>query len=74
MIFGTDGIRGIVDKDINCKLAYDVGRGFTLYLRKHNQTQRKGKYERKKDWKLINSSLDYQEFQKDTLRHPEKTG
>lgn len=34
MIFGTDGVRGIVDKDINCKLAYNVGRAFAIYLNK----------------------------------------
>ena len=34
MIFGTDGVRGIVDKDINCKLAYNVGRAFAIFLNK----------------------------------------
>ena len=32
MIFGTDGVRGIVDKDINCKLAFDIGKGMAQYL------------------------------------------
>jgi len=35
MVFGTDGIRGLVDKEINAKLAYDIGRGFAMYIIKH---------------------------------------
>lgn len=35
MIFGTDGIRGLVDKDINTNLAYNVGKSFALLINKH---------------------------------------
>ena len=36
MIFGTDGIRGVVDVDIDSQLAYDVGKGLAIYLIKRN--------------------------------------
>lgn len=35
MIFGTDGIRGVVDKDIDSKLAYNLGKALAIYLSKH---------------------------------------
>ena len=36
MLFGTDGIRGIVDKEINSNMAYDIGKGLAIYLIEHN--------------------------------------
>lgn len=36
MIFGTDGIRGIVDKSINSKLVYNVGKAYAKYIDNHN--------------------------------------
>jgi len=36
MIFGTDGVRGVVDKEINTKLAYDIGKGMALYIHNKN--------------------------------------
>lgn len=36
MLFGTDGVRGIVDKDLNPRLAYNVGKGFAMYLTDNN--------------------------------------
>ena len=35
MIFGTDGIRGIVNNTINTQLAYDIGRAYAKYILKH---------------------------------------
>lgn len=34
MIFGTDGIRGLVNKEINCELCYKVGKAVALFLKK----------------------------------------
>lgn len=31
-MFGTDGIRGIVDKDIDSSLAYNIGKAISLYI------------------------------------------
>ena len=36
MLFGTDGIRGVVDKEINSNMAYDIGKGLAIYLIEHN--------------------------------------
>ena len=36
MIFGTDGIRGIIDVDIDSQLAYNVGKGLAIFLNKRN--------------------------------------
>jgi phosphoglucosamine mutase len=36
MVFGTDGIRGVVDNGINAELAYDVGKGMAKYILKRN--------------------------------------
>ena len=36
MIFGTDGIRGIVDKTINSKLMYNVGKAYAKYIDNHS--------------------------------------
>ena len=36
MIFGTDGIRGIVDVSIDSKLAYKVGKAYAKYIEKHD--------------------------------------
>lgn len=33
--FGTDGIRGIVDKDIDTSIAYNVGKAMSQYIKKH---------------------------------------
>lgn len=35
-LFGTNGIRGIVNKDMNTDLALDIGKSFGTYLRKKN--------------------------------------
>ncbi|MBE5736703.1 MAG: hypothetical protein E7356_05085 [Clostridiales bacterium] len=35
MLFGTDGVRGIVDKDINPEIAYNIGKGFAMYLKEN---------------------------------------
>lgn len=40
MRFGTDGIRGIVDRDINTNLFYNIGKGFALFIRKQNLTKK----------------------------------
>lgn len=32
MIFGTDGVRGIIDKDVDTHLAYNVGKGYALHI------------------------------------------
>ena len=37
MVFGTDGVRGVVDVDLNSKLAYDIGKGLAIFLRKRNK-------------------------------------
>lgn len=36
--FGTDGIRGVVNQDLTCLLAYNVGKSLAIYLKKHKQT------------------------------------
>ncbi len=36
MIFGTDGIRGIVDKEINCNLAYSIGKAMAQFISQRN--------------------------------------
>jgi phosphomannomutase/phosphoglucomutase len=33
-LFGTNGIRGIVNKEMNCKLALDIGKAWGTYLKK----------------------------------------
>lgn len=35
-MFGTDGIRGIVDSDIDSSLAYKIGKAISLYIEKNN--------------------------------------
>ena len=35
-MFGTDGIRGVVDKDIDTSLAYLIGKAISLYITKYN--------------------------------------
>ena len=36
--FGTDGIRGVVNQDLTCLLAYNVGKSLAIYLKKHKKT------------------------------------
>lgn len=36
MLFGTDGYRGIVDKDMNSDIAYKIGKGLAIYLQDNN--------------------------------------
>ena len=36
MIFGTDGVRGIVDRDLDYNLAYNVGKGLSIQLLNRN--------------------------------------
>ena len=36
MLFGTDGYRGIVDKDMNSDIAYKIGKGLAIYLLENN--------------------------------------
>ncbi|MBR5239181.1 MAG: phosphoglucosamine mutase [Clostridia bacterium] len=37
-LFGTDGVRGIVNRDLSAPLAYDIGRALTSYLKQtHKQ-------------------------------------
>ena len=43
MIFGTDGIRGIVDKSINSKLVYNVGKAYAKYIDNFFNINRKQK-------------------------------
>ena len=35
-MFGTDGIRGVVDIDIDTSLAYNIGKAISLYIEKSN--------------------------------------
>lgn len=35
-LFGTDGVRGIANKEVNSPLAYAIGRAFTHYLKQDN--------------------------------------
>jgi len=35
MLFGTDGIRGLVNKEINCKIAYDIGKAVAIDIIKN---------------------------------------
>lgn len=37
--FGTDGIRGVVNENLNFTLAYNVGKSLAVFLRKHNKTK-----------------------------------
>ena len=34
MIFGTDGVRGVVNKSITHSIAYDIGKGFAIRILK----------------------------------------
>ena len=36
MLFGTDGVRGLVNNEINSKVAYDIGKGLAVYIIKNN--------------------------------------
>jgi phosphoglucosamine mutase len=36
MLFGTDGVRGVVDKEINHNTCYDIGKGLAIYLIDNN--------------------------------------
>lgn len=36
-LFGTNGIRGIVNEDMNCNLALDIGKAWGTYLKKINK-------------------------------------
>ena len=36
--FGTDGIRGVVNKELTCELAYNVGKSLALFIKKQNKT------------------------------------
>lgn len=40
MIFGTDGIRGVVGVGLTCELAYKVGLSFGEYLIKHKKSKK----------------------------------
>ena len=37
--FGTDGIRGVVNDNLNFMLAYNVGKSLAVFLKKHNKTK-----------------------------------
>ncbi|MCL5038201.1 MAG: phosphoglucosamine mutase [Chloroflexi bacterium] len=34
-LFGTDGVRGVANRDLTCELALKIGRGYGLYLREN---------------------------------------
>ena len=36
MLFGTDGVRGVVNKQIDCNISYNIGKGLAIYLKEHN--------------------------------------
>ena len=36
MLFGTDGIRGVVNIDINSSVAYNIGKGLAVYILENN--------------------------------------
>ena len=37
--FGTDGIRGVVNENLNFTLAYNVGKSLAVFLRKQDKTK-----------------------------------
>ncbi len=36
MLFGTDGVRGVINSEINSKIAYNIGKGLAIYIIKNN--------------------------------------
>lgn len=40
MIFGTDGVRGVVDKELNAELAYNIGKGMAINLINKNNIRK----------------------------------
>lgn len=36
MLFGTDGVRGLINSEINSEVAYNIGKGLAIYILKSN--------------------------------------
>lgn len=40
MLFGTDGVRGLVNKELTCELAYNIGKGLAINLIKNKKVKK----------------------------------
>ena len=37
MLFGTDGVRGVINTEINSQVAYNIGKGLAIYMLNNNE-------------------------------------